>query len=76
MDEILEILDKLREEKGLDCVFINIPDIKVGKNYFVTKDEVVRRILDERIGTRFDGNVGKGKLILRKQIENLLGLRL
>ena len=75
--EILEILRNLKEEKKLNSIFLNVPDIKNSVNYFILEDSHLKKTLAKKLKIKFiEENLGTGKLILRKQIEKILNLQI
>jgi len=77
-EEVLHVLKKLKRKRKLDLVFLNLIDIKNGKTYFVCVDEKTLDFIKEKTKSREinrDVLVYK-KLILRKELEVLLGLEL
>lgn len=53
--------------------FITIPSISENKNYFYTNDLSTKKLLEEKMKVKFDGDIAETKeLLLRKQIRPLL----
>lgn len=73
-DEIKDILTKLKNESGLDYIFLTAADIKNAYNIFVAIDENTKLLLSRVLGLSFDDNgiARNTKLLLRKQIFPLL----
>ena len=72
-DEILEILDRLREQNKLDVIFLTVLDIEKKLNRFVTADSVAQALLTEALGVTFTGNTAvREGIIMRKEIIPLI----
>lgn len=73
--EAVEILRKLKDRSGLSLIFLNVPDTENGVNYYIVENKKIKEILSKKIEIEFiNERVGKGKLLLRKQIEKILNL--
>lgn len=74
-EAITSFLKEFGKEKKLDLLFLNIPDMKNGVNYFIASNQRTRDLLTAELNVKFNSAlVGKGKLLLRKQIEKLLNV--
>jgi manganese-dependent inorganic pyrophosphatase len=72
-DEIVRILENIKQEMGLDFVFLNTIELKEAKNFFVTGDSGTRTVLEDILDIHFNGIVAqRPNLIMRKQIIPLL----
>ena len=72
-DEIVKILEKLKQEIGLDHVFQNTIELEDAKNLFVAYDGETQRLLEKILDVRFNGIVAERHgLTMRKQIVPLL----
>ena len=74
--EIVEILKELKELHKLDFVFLNMPDMKTGKSYFILENKKLQNLLERKLRVRFKNNLGIRKVILRKEIESALNLKI
>lgn len=74
LDEIKEILGKLKAKYNLKYIFLTAADLKNNHNIFVVIDEDTKLLLSKALGFSFDerGIAKNNKLILRKQIMPLL----
>jgi inorganic pyrophosphatase/exopolyphosphatase len=71
--DILAILNNLKAEKKLDCIFLTVIELEKEKNYFVTEDLNLKMTLEKVLGARFVGPVGvREGMIMRKQIVPLI----
>jgi manganese-dependent inorganic pyrophosphatase len=71
--EILQILNTIKEEKGLDYIFQSTLELESEKNYFVTDNAETKKLLEKVLGIEFAYNVAiREGLIMRKQIVPLL----
>ncbi len=71
--DILAILNNLKAEKKLDCIFLTVIELEKEKNYFVTEDLNLKMTLGKVLGARFAGPVGvREGMIMRKQIVPLI----
>ena len=72
-NEIIEILNKTKNEMNLDFIFMSIVDLEEEKNYFITDDENTKDLIKKILNVNFDGNIAEREgLIMRKQISPLL----
>lgn len=72
-DEILKILEEIRQEKGLDFIFQSTLELEEDKNFFVCENTEIKELLEKVLGMEFNGNVAvREGLIMRKQIVPLL----
>lgn len=78
IENIKEILKKIKEKLNLKYIFLTAADIKNGHNVFVAIDEKTLSLLSDSIGLSFDdrGIAKNNKLYLRKQLLPLLISRL
>jgi len=75
--EIIGILKHLKEERRLEYVMLNVPDIKKGKNFFIILDKELEDLLRKRLKMKRIGRfIYSGEMILRKQIEAILGVKI
>lgn len=73
LDEIVDILDKLKREFNFDILFQNSIELEEGINFFIAKDAETQKILEKILGIKFNGFVAeRNNLIMRKQIAPLL----
>ncbi|HPS21285.1 MAG TPA: DHH family phosphoesterase [Candidatus Paceibacterota bacterium] len=73
LDEIVDILDKLKREFDFDILFQNSIELEEGMNFFIAKDTETQKILEKILGIKFNGFVAeRNNLIMRKQIVPLL----
>lgn len=73
LEEILAALEGLRSSFGLDFVFLNLIELELEKNYFVSNDEELKSILEKVLAIKFTNTVAqRDKLIMRKQIVPLI----
>lgn len=71
--EINAILDKLKTDHQLDCVFLTAIDLEEGFNLFVTPHQAAQKLLSDVFAVTFKNGVAKRPgLILRKEILPLL----
>ncbi len=71
--EILQILNKIKDEMGLDFIFQNTIELEDAKNFFVTDDIATQVLLEKVLSVQFSGNIApRQNLIMRKQIVPLL----
>lgn len=71
--EIIQVLEKIKREMGLDFVFQNTIELEERKNYFVAQDAETQKLLEKVLDVRFAGVVAERPgLIMRKQIVPLL----
>lgn len=72
-DEIERGLLKIKNDTGLDFVFLNTIDLEEGRNYFVAPEEATRRLLQKAFAVQFAGNVAEStSLLMRKQLVPIL----
>ena len=72
-EEIVLILNKLKTKLSLDLLFINIIELELGKNYFITDDKEIKLILEKVLKVEFKGRIAeRNELIMRKQIVPLI----
>lgn len=68
-DKLTGTLSNLKNEHGLDYIFLTAVDLKKGVNCFFVLDGKTRNLLERILGTEFKGNLGKRPgVILRKEI--------
>ncbi len=61
--------DLMKLSNGYENYFLTSPSIGEGINYIFCADQSLREILNQTIGAKFEGNIGKTqKLLLRKEI--------
>lgn len=73
LDEIVDILNKLKREFDFDILFQNSIELEEGMNFFIAKDTETQKILEKILGIKFNGFVAeRNNLIMRKQIAPLL----
>jgi manganese-dependent inorganic pyrophosphatase len=71
--EILQILNTIKEEKGLDYILQSTLELEGEKNFFVTGDLEMQGLLEKVLGIEFVSHVAMREgLIMRKQIVPLL----
>lgn len=72
-EEIVQELEKIKKEMGLDFIFQNTIELEGVKNFFVTSDFKTQELLEKVLSVKFSGVVAKRQnLIMRKQIVPLL----
>ena len=75
VDEISKALRKIKNERHLDVLFLNLIDVKNGVSYFITPDEKSSKLLLARLSCKPQGkNLFKHELALRKELEVMLNL--
>ena len=68
-EKIIDILNQVKEENGIDYILINCIDILNGFNIILTIDEDTKELLEEKLGYSFENNRCKfNKLLQRKDI--------
>jgi len=73
IDEIIEIINKVKKEEDLDFIFLSAIDLEVEKTHFITNDENTKNLIQKIFDVSFNGNVAeKIGIIMRKQISPLL----
>lgn len=71
--EVVQILDKIKSEMGLDYIFQNTIELEDTKNFFVAQDLDTQKLLGKVLNVQFAGVVAeRPNLIMRKQIVPLL----
>lgn len=71
--EILQILNTIKEERGLDYIFQSTLELGDEKNFFVAENAEMKKLLEKVLGIEFVGNLATREgLIMRKQIVPLL----
>lgn len=71
--EIVQVLNRIKKEMGLDFIFQNTIELEDTKNFFVTQDSETQKLLEKVLKVQFNGVVaGQPNMILRKQIVPLL----
>jgi manganese-dependent inorganic pyrophosphatase len=71
--EIIEILNKIKKENNLDYIFQTTIDLEECKNFFVSDDDELKKLLEKILEVKFVGNMAERlSLIMRKQIVPLL----
>lgn len=69
LEQILSILEELKQEYNLDLVFLTSVDLEKEFNLFITIDFEAQSVLEKTLNIKFQKNVAKrGGLILRKEI--------
>lgn len=69
LQEILSILQDIKNKDQLDFIFLNLVDLENGRNYFVTSDNDTKNLIGQMFNLDFIGDyVIRDGLILRKQI--------
>jgi len=72
-EEMVDILHTIEKDLNLDLIFLNIIDLELAKNYFITDNDKTKILLKEAIGVEFGGVVAeREQLIMRKQIVPLI----
>jgi manganese-dependent inorganic pyrophosphatase len=73
LPEILAILQSIKKAQELDFIFLTNIELVAEKNYFVTEDVELQKILAPILGVEFNGAVAvREGMIMRKQIVPLL----
>ncbi|MCX6797891.1 MAG: DHH family phosphoesterase [Candidatus Falkowbacteria bacterium] len=76
-EEIIKILDKIKDEMQLDYIFQNTIELLDCKNYLVANDEKTKKLLEKILDIHFVGiSAVRPNLIMRKQIIPLLKVEL
>lgn len=71
--EIVQVLEKIKKEMGLDFIFQNTIELENTKNFFVAQDSETQKLLEKVLKVQFTGLVAeRPDLIMRKQIIPLL----
>ncbi|MFA5791774.1 MAG: DHHA2 domain-containing protein [Candidatus Paceibacterota bacterium] len=71
--EIVQVLEKIKEEMNLDFLFQNIIELEDCKNFFITNNVSTKKLLEKVFNVRFTGiTAERPNLIMRKQIVPLL----
>jgi manganese-dependent inorganic pyrophosphatase len=71
--EVLEVMNKIKDEMGLDFVFQNSIELEEGKNFFVSDDATAKTLLEKVFSIKFTGDVAeRPNLVMRKQIVPLI----
>jgi len=72
-NEIIDIIEKTKNEMQLDIIFMNIIELDECKNYFISNDTETQKLLEKILDIKFNGSVAeRPNLIMRKQIAPLL----
>lgn len=75
-DSIMQILKKLKTEKNVDYIFLNIVDIIEGKTILITIDNEDEEYIKNVLDIEFKKHCGTIKLTQRKEIVNTLCCKL
>ena len=75
-DTIMQILKKLKTEKNVDYIFLNIVDIIEGKTILITIDNEDEEYIKNVLDIEFKKHCGTIKLTQRKEIVNTLCCKL
>lgn len=71
--EILEIINKIKNEEELDFIFLSAIDLETEKTYLITSNEDTKNLVERILSVNFKGNIAeKDSIIMRKQILPLL----
>lgn len=71
--DIVKVLNKIKNEMGLDYIFQNTIELEDSRNFFVTEDEETKHLLEKVLDVKFEGSITeRPNLIMRKQIVPLL----
>lgn len=69
MEKIRKVLPEIMEENDLDSAFVTFVDIEKGFNLFVAIDERTRKIVENSLDVRFEGEVAeRNGILMRKEI--------
>lgn len=69
IDEIKEVIEKMRVDNNCDYTFVNMKDLDSGVSSILCADQKTRELLGLAPDILWDGMVGKSeKFTLRKQI--------
>lgn len=72
-EEIINILEKIKLDMGLDYIFLNTIELELGCNFFISSDLKTQKLLETILDIKFNGFIAKRpNLIMRKQIVPLL----
>jgi manganese-dependent inorganic pyrophosphatase len=73
LNDIIQTLEKIKSQMGLDYIFQNTIELEEIKNLFIAKDADTQAVLEKALGIRFSGSVAeRPNLIMRKQIVPLI----
>lgn len=71
--EIVDILESIKREDKLDFIFLNLIELEKCKNFFVTNDINLQKIIGKILNVKFNGFIAERQnIIMRKQIVPLL----
>lgn len=72
-DEVIIILQKIKEKLGLDFIFQNTIDLEAGKSYLMAGDQDMQALLTKSFGVSFQGAMAAmPELLMRKQLVPIL----
>lgn len=73
IEEIIKVLEKIKQDMGLDYIFQNTIELELECSYFISPDSKTQRLLEKVLDIKFNETVAKGpNLIMRKQIVPLI----
>ncbi len=71
--EIIQKLEAIKTNMGLDFVFLNTIELDDTKNIFVTGDIKTKKLVEKVLGVQFTGDMAvRPRIVMRKQIVPLL----
>ena len=73
IEEIINVLEKIKQDMGLDYIFQNTIELELECNYFISPDLKTQKLLEKVLNIKFNKAVAKRpNLIMRKQIVPLI----
>ncbi len=73
IDEIIEIINKVKDEESLDFIFLSAIDLEKEKTYLISDDKNTKDLVKKILNVSFEDNLAqKEGIIMRKQISPLL----
>ncbi len=73
VNEIIDILNKVKNETNLDFIFLSAIDLEEEKTYFISDNESTKNLIEKILNVNFNGDIAKKEnIIMRKQISPLL----
>ncbi|MBI2590769.1 MAG: DHH family phosphoesterase, partial [Candidatus Blackburnbacteria bacterium] len=68
-EETEQLLLKIKKERKLDGIFLSCIDVEEGFNVFISLDEWVKELLEEKLAIKFEENIAhRDGIIMRKEI--------
>lgn len=70
---IINELDKIKADQGLDMIFMSVIDLEKNRNFFIAKDREAQELLQNTLNVNFENNIAvRDGLIMRKEIIPLI----